>query len=105
VFCSFDIIHIVYKDFYSSSNRLTKAAIFGKLVLANDYGCVGDDVPKYDLGETTSEDNVEEQNQKIELLRERILHNRLPVQNWKIYAEKHSTERLKEKFEEILNLV
>ena len=105
VFNSFDIIHIIYKNFYSSSNRLTKAAIFNKLVLANNNGCVGDDVPIYNLGETADENNIDEQLQKMEILRKRILTGNLPYEQWKIYAEKHSTERLKEKFEELLNLV
>lgn len=105
VFCSFDIINIVYKNFYSSSNRLTKAAIFHKLVLGNNYGCVGDDIPKYNLGETADENNIEEQYQKLEILRNQILAKDFPYEQWKIYAEKHSTERLKEKFEELLNLI
>jgi len=105
VFCSFDIIYIIYNNFFSSSNRLTKAAYFKKLVLANNYGCVGDDVPKYQLGETADEFNMDEQVQKIESLRTKILNNDFPFEQWKTYSEKHSTERLKEKFEELLNLV
>jgi hypothetical protein len=105
VFCSFDIVYIMYKNFYSSSNRLTKAAIFHKLVLGNNYGCVGDDIPRYNLGETADENNIEEQYQKLEILRNRILANDFPYEQWKIYAEKHSTDRLKEKFAKLLNLV
>ncbi len=105
VFNSFDIIHLIYKNFYSSSNRLTKAANFHKFVLANNIGCVGDDVPKYDLGETADENNIEEHNQEIEILRNRILKHDFPYEQWKIYSEKHSTEILKEKFTELLKLV
>jgi hypothetical protein len=105
VFCSFDIVYIIYKNFYSSSNRLTKAAIFNRLVLANNNGCVGDDVPKYNLGETADEDDIKAQYQKLKILREQILAKDFPYNQWKIYAEKHGTERLKEKFEELLNLV
>lgn len=105
VFCSFDIIHIVYKNFYSSSNRLTKAAIFNKLVLASDNGCVGDDVPRYNLGEVANENNIEEQYQKLEILRNKIINKDFPYEQWKIYADKHSTNRLKEKFAELLSLV
>lgn len=105
VFCSFDIIHIVYKDFYSSSNRLTKAAIFNKLVLASDNGCVGDDVPKYKLGEIANQDNVLEQYEKLQILRNKILAKDFPYDQWKIYAEKHSTNRLREKFEELFTLI
>ena len=105
IFCSFDIAYIMYKNFYSSSNRLTKAAIFERLVLGNNYGCVGDDIPKYNLGETADEDDIEEQHQKLEILRDKIINNNLPFKQWKIYSEKHSADRLKEKFEELLNLV
>lgn len=105
VFCSFDIVYIMYKNFYSSSNRLTKAAIFNKLVLGNNYGCVGDDIPTYNLGETADEDDIEEQYQKLEILRNKIINNDLPYEQWKIYATKHSTERLKERFEELLSLI
>lgn len=104
VFCSFDIIYIMYKNFYSSSNRLTKAAVFHKLVLGNNYGCVGDDIPTCHLGETADEDNIEEQAQKLEILKNKILSNNLPFEQWKLYAEKHSTHVLKEKFEELLFL-
>ncbi len=105
IFCSFDIAYIMYKNFYSSSNRLTKAAIFNRLVLGNNYGCVGDDIPKYNLGETADEDDIDEQYQKLEILRDKIINNDLPYEQWKIYSEKHSTDRLKEKFEELLNLI
>jgi hypothetical protein len=105
VFCSFDIIHIVYNNFYSSSNRLTKAAIFNKLVLGSNVGCVGEDVPKYNLGATANENNIEEQYQKLQLLRNNILSNNFPTEQWKNYADKHSTDRLPEKFNEILKLL
>ncbi len=105
VFCCFDIIYIIYKNFYSSSNRLTKAAIFNRLVLANNNGCVGDDVPKYNLGEIANENDIREQYQKLEMLYNQILAKDFPYNQWKIYVDKHSTERLKEKFEELLKLV
>lgn len=105
VFCSFDIIHIIYKNFYSSSNRLTKAAIFHRLVLASDNGCIGDDVPKYQLGEVADDNETAEQYKKIEALRDKIIAHNLPLEQWKIYSEKHSTDRLKDKFQELLNLV
>ena len=105
VFCSFDIIHIVYNNFYSSSNRLTKAAIFQKLVLASNYGCVGEDVPTYDLGETADEHDITEQHHKLQILRDRILREDFPYAAWKTYAKKHSTDILPEKFTELLSLL
>src|SRR5206468_1653958 len=57
VFSAIDIPFLVYEHFISSSNRLTKAAIFKKLVLASDNFCVGDDVRKYELGATIRPDD------------------------------------------------
>lgn len=105
VFCSFDIIHIIYKEFYSSSNRLTKAAIFNKLVLGCNYGCVGEDIPKYNLGAVADEEDTTEQYQKLQELRMRILQKDFPYDNWTIYQNKHSVEILPNKFEELLNLL
>ncbi len=105
VFCCFDITHIVYNNFYSSSNRLTKAAIFNKLVLSSNYGCVGNDVPAYNLGEIADEHDIEEQYGKLQILRNKILAKDFPYEQWKIYADKHSTDRLPEKFAELLNLL
>lgn len=105
VFSAFDVVWLMYKDFYSSSNRLTKASLFHRLVLASDLGCVGEDVPKYGLGETANQDDSKAHLQKLEHLRERILQQDLPYTQWKQYAAKHSLEALNEKFAELLNLV
>jgi len=105
VFCSFDIIYIVYRNFYSSSNRLTKASIFHRLVLASNNGCVGEDVPSYNLGAVADENNIEEQLSKLDELRIRLQTDELPLQNWTIYANKHHTDRLPEKFDALLQLL
>jgi hypothetical protein len=105
VFCAFDIIWLIYKRFYSSSNRLTKAANFERLVLGSDKGCVGEDIPAYSLGETAEEGNVMQQLQQLEKLRDKVLRKDFPFQQWRAYAAKHSVEALKEKFVELLNLV
>lgn len=104
VFFSFDIVYLMYKKFYSSSNRLTKAAIFQKMVLGNNYGCVGDDIPRYNLGEVADEDDVEEQYQKLKLLNTRFSSRDFPFKQWEKYMAKHSTEILKDKFIELLKI-
>lgn len=104
VFCSFDIIYLVYRNFYSSSNRLTKAANFQKLVLASEKYCVGEDVEKYDLGLLTQPNNISHQYAQLIKLKERLLKQDFPYEKWKIYAEKHSTVILSEKFQKLLNL-
>ncbi len=105
LFCSFDIVYLLYKNFYNSSNRLVKSSFFNKLVLSTNLGCIGKNVNNYQLGEVADAINIEEQIQKLELLRNKIITKDFPYDQWKIYSEKHSTNRLKEKFEELLNLV
>jgi hypothetical protein len=104
LFCSFDIVNLLYKQFFNASNRLTKAAFFNKLVLSTPEGCIGEDVMKYNLGETANENNIKEQYQKLEILRNKITIKDYPIEQWKIYSGKHSTDKLKEKFIDLLAL-
>lgn len=59
VFNCFDTPFLVYKNFYSSSNNLTKAAYMKKKVIASKGYCVGRDVDKYQLGLTVNQDDVD----------------------------------------------
>lgn len=95
---------MVYKNHYTSSNRLTKAAVFHKLVLAQNVHCVGENVTKYNLGETAMSGNIEEQLQQLEKLRNRLMENDFPTEQWKIYAEKNNEKMLPQKLAEIINL-
>lgn len=104
IFNTFDIIYMVYKNHYTSSNRLTKAAVFHKLVLAQNVHCVGENVTKYNLGETAMSGNIEEQLQQLEKLRNRLMENDFPTEQWKIYAEKNNEKMLPQKLAEIINL-
>jgi len=101
VFCSFDIPFLVYDDFVSSSNRLTKAAIFQRLVLASDNYCVGEDVQKFKLRAAVTPQNPEAALKGLELLTEKINRNDYPVENWKEYKEINSIGKLYERFSEL----
>jgi hypothetical protein len=103
VFDAFDIPFLVYDKFISSSNRLTKAAIFKKLVLASNNYCVGDDVRKYNLGIAVPPKNPEAALDALKVLSNKIKAKDFPYQHWEEYRELNSIPKLKERFIEILN--
>lgn len=104
IFNTFDIVYMVYREHFTSSNRLTKAAVFNKLVLASNQHFVGENVTNYNLGEIAASENINEQLDKLELLRNKIIHQDFPREQWKQYAEKNSEKQLTEKFAEIIKL-
>ena len=98
---SFDIIYLVYENFTSSSNRLTKAAIFGKYVLAQNNHCVGEDVIKYNLGEVAPYNDHEKLELAIKKL-ETVIKSNTRNPNHEIYAEKHQVNNLLTSFKEVV---
>jgi hypothetical protein len=105
VFSSFDIIYLVYDNFISSSNRLTKAAIFQRLVLASDQYCVGDDVRNFNLGVAIPPKKPEAVLQGLDELRCRMEKKEFPYEQWKHYAALNSEEKLAESFRQMLSLL
>ena len=105
VFSAFDIVFIIYKRFPSASNRLTKAAHLKRLVITDEKYCVGEDVRKYNLGIGVNGESLDEIEKGITQLRERILNNDFPLEEWKIYAAKNSIAVLKDRFTEIIELL
>lgn len=105
VFCSFDIPFLVYDNFISSSNRLTKAAIFEKLVLASDNYCVGEDVKSYRLGVAVQPKNSNEAKQGLLRLAAQIRNKDFPCEPWKQYRELNSDDKLFERFRELTTLL
>lgn len=97
-----DIVFLVYENFPSSSNRLTKAAIFKKYVITQNRFCVGEDVEKYGLGLTVEEGNLTQALEAMNKLREKILHEPFPTEQFETYRELHSVGKLKERFREVL---
>ena len=105
VFSTFDIPFLVYNNFVSSSNRLTKAAIFHKLVLAADKYCVGENVQRYDLGEVVKPMDAEAALKGLEVVLQRIRSKSLPHKNWQVYRELNSEAKLYERFAELTGLL
>jgi hypothetical protein len=55
-----DVIFAVYRDFYRSSNMLSKAAYFEKPILVADYCLMGDRVIRYGIGLAVRSNSLEE---------------------------------------------
>jgi len=53
-----DILFAAYENFPYSSNLLTKAAVFRKLVIASEEFCIGERVRRFRLGITIEQGNV-----------------------------------------------
>lgn len=102
VFCSFDIPFIVYNDFASTSNLVTKAAFFKKYVLATERYIIGEDVKNYNLGITVEEGNVEQCLEAIQVLREKITSKAAFPASFEVYKEIQSLPRLADTFKEVL---
>jgi hypothetical protein len=105
VFCSFDIPFLVYDDFVSSSNRLTKAAIFHRLVLSSNNYCVGEDVKNYALGAAVQPMDVQAAKAGLESLRQQVREEKFPIKNWEEYRQLNSDEKLVERFGEVTALL
>jgi hypothetical protein len=45
-----DILTVVYEQFPYSSNLVTKAALFRKLLIGTDQGCIGERIRRFELG-------------------------------------------------------
>jgi hypothetical protein len=94
IFCSFDIIYLLYKNFYNASNRLTKSAHFKKLVLGSDHGIISEDIKKHSLGEVVNPSNIKEHLNAIKKIHSQIDSVNLPVDSMFYYAELHHEKML-----------
>jgi len=98
-----DILFAVYQSFMSSSNLLTKAAIFKKPVLVSDAHCMGERVRKYGIGLTIAEDSVSQCMMALrQLCGELEREGRLKSARYEEYTRLHSTEQLRTSFEAVL---
>lgn len=55
-----DILFLVYKNFFTTSGLLTKAAVFEKPVIVSENYCMGERVENYNMGVTIRPDSVED---------------------------------------------
>jgi hypothetical protein len=102
VFCSFDVPFIVYNDFASTSNLVTKAAIFKRYVLATERYIIGEDVRNYHLGLTVAEGDVVQCLAALTQLRDKINRREPYPGSFDTYRELQSLRRLKDAFKEVL---
>lgn len=73
-----DIVFIFYKNFYGSSNFLTKAVYFNKWILCNSLGLINQTVEHYGFGESANTD-INDIISKVSLIRKRIEFNDYPL--------------------------
>lgn len=97
---SFDVLFLVYNNFQSSSNFITKAAIFKKLVLSTERFWMGRVTSKYRLGITTKEGDVDMAAKSLSRLEE----NRLKLTNeadWNGYLLVHDERNLEHSIHDV----
>ena len=104
--CAFDIVYAAYEDFQGSSNALTKAAVFGRPLIATRGECVGNRVEQYDLGLTIPQGDVAAGEEAIRRVLAGIdWENRPLAPRYAEYHALHDRDRLDEVFEKIIKTV
>lgn len=104
VFYTFDIPFIVYDNFPSTSNNLTKAAILKKPVIASKGYIIGADVEYYKLGITVEQGNVDQCREALYALKKQIFDKSIPEKNFVIYSKEQSIQKLNNSFITLLGL-
>ncbi len=104
VFKAFDIVYMMYPNHFTSSNRLTKAAFFNKLVLASNQHCVGENVMNYKLGEVAASGNITQQLEKLDALYQKIKSESYPIEEWKKYYSLNNEPLLQKQLKSLLNI-
>ena len=98
-----DILFAAYHHFFSSSNLLTKAALFEKPIIVSEGYCMGERVQQYGLGLAIPENDVAQCLTAIQQLcdpsaRERFVR----AARFAEYRQVHSIERLHLAFRQLL---
>jgi hypothetical protein len=99
VICALDVLYLVYENFKSSSNFVTKAAIFRKPVLAADQHWMGKVVRKYGMGEVVAENNLDQALAALKLLKRDLGH--FNFEKYSDYMRIHAEENLEQVFRRI----
>ncbi len=86
-----DILYAVYQDFSSSSNSLAKAAGLGRPILVSERSLMGERVRRFDIGQTSPENNPKLILQRLQLLASR---NRSSF-GFEAFNRQHSLDALK----------
>ncbi len=100
-----DIVYAVYRDFLSSSNLLTKAAIFNKPVVVSNSYCMGERVNRYNIGLTVGENSVAESIAAImQLSRELDTPGTWNPDRFAAYRQQHSIDQLRLAMKKLFDL-
>ncbi len=100
---SCDILFAAYHHFLSSSNLLTKAALFEKPIIVSEGYCMGERVQQYGLGLAIPENDVAQCLTAIRQLSDPAARERLiSAARFADYRKQHSLERLQVAFNSIL---
>jgi glycosyltransferase involved in cell wall biosynthesis len=98
-----DVLFAVYQNFLSSSNLLTKAALFQKPVLVSDAYCMGERVRKFGIGLVIAENSVPQCVAALYRLCDPMAQDQqLPVARFDEYLRLHSIEQLRTAFQAVL---
>lgn len=98
-----DVLWNVHIDWPGSSNTLTKAALFQKPVLVADKHLLAERMQDFRLGEVCRDDSAESASEALgRLLSPTTKWPAARQPRWREYGERHSPERLREAFGEIL---
>lgn len=100
-----DVLFAAYENFPSSSNILTKAAVFEKPVIVSDGFCMGERVKKFNLGATIPEGNVTKCIESLHYLFEQLDTNGKLKPDFAGYRHFHSVEQLRVEFQAILQKI
>lgn len=95
-----DILFAAYLFFPSSSNLLTKAAIFQKPIVVSEGFCMGERVNAYGIGTAVPENDVNACSDALLRLR-----HGLPAERFAAYAAAHSPAQLDNAFAHLLGIV
>lgn len=99
-----DVLFAAYEGFLTSSNLLTKAAVFEKKLIVSRDCCMGDRVTRFRLGHTMQAGDVD---QCVAILRQ--MHEQMSsgergvAADYEGYRRLHSVDRLPQGFADIVN--
>ena len=102
VFLTIDIPFLVYNNFMSTSNNLTKAVQMGKKVVVSKGFCIGEDVEKYQLGVTIRQGDEGQALQAIKVLKGSLKLSASEKKLFEKYVRLNSTQELKLKLKKLL---
>ena len=100
-----DVIFAAYEGFLTSSNLLTKAAVFEKALIVSKDCCMGDRVTRFRLGHTMPAGDIDQCVAVLRQMHEQMSSGECGVAaDYEGYRRLHSVDRLPQAFGDIVNL-